>query len=269
MHARDTGNADGEPVVFLHGWPESSRTWDDLIALAGNDIRAISIDLPGIGDSLGDATDGTKADIADAVHDLVTGLGVTRPVLVGHDIGGMVVYAYLRRHPDVERAVIMNVPIPGVAPWDRFVREPYLWHFALHTVPDLPERLVSGRQRSYFDYFYDALTVEPDSIDDSARAAYAQAYAEDSALTAGFDWYRAFSRDVEHNQRASHGPTVTTPVLYLRGAEERGGDIDDYAEGLRKAGIEHVEPDLITGARHFPQHEAPAATWRRIAEFLS
>ena len=65
--------------------------------------------------------------------------------LVGHDIGGMVVYAYLRAYQDLARAVIMDVPVPGVAPWEEFVREPYLWHFALHSIADLPERLVQGR----------------------------------------------------------------------------------------------------------------------------
>lgn len=49
-------------------------------------------------------------------------------------------YAYLREFADLPRAVIMDVPVPGVDPWDDFVRQPFLWHFALHAVPGLPEQ---------------------------------------------------------------------------------------------------------------------------------
>ena len=71
----------------------------------------------------------------------------------------MVAYAALRAFPGLSRVVIMDVPIPGVDPWDEFVRAPFLWHFALHAVPELPELLVTGRQPAYFGYFYDLLSA--------------------------------------------------------------------------------------------------------------
>ena len=78
------------------------------------------------------------------MHDLVAALALDDVTLAGHDIGGMVTYAYLRQFPDLPRAVIMDVPVPGVDPWDDFVRSPFLWHFALHAVPALPQQLVTG-----------------------------------------------------------------------------------------------------------------------------
>src|ERR1022692_3352085 len=205
------------PFVFLHGWPESSRTWEHLMTVAAGQVRAIAIDLPGIGESTGAATDGSKGQLAGTVHQLLSAMGLTGVTLVGYDIGGMVVYAYLRAYQDLAQAVIMDVPVPGVAPWEEFVREPYLWHFALHSVADLPERLVQGRQEEYFDYFYTVLSADPAKITSEARRAYVAAYATGSALTAGFNWYRAFHHDVSDNRRASEGPHVTTPLLYLRG----------------------------------------------------
>jgi pimeloyl-ACP methyl ester carboxylesterase len=267
IHVVEVGDPDAAPFVFVHGWPESSRTWHPLMTLAAEHVHAVALDLPGIGQSSGPATDGSKRALAEVVHGLIGTLGRDDVTLVGHDIGGMVVYAYLRAFDDIARAVIMDVPVPGVPPWDEFVREPYLWHFALHSVGELPEALVRGRQREYFDYFYDLLSGDSTAITADARTAYAVAYADDTALTAGFDWYRAFGRDVEENRRTSSGPPARRPLLYLRGEQERGGDIDDYVEGFRHAGVRNVHSGLVSGAKHFVQEESPEVTWRLIADF--
>jgi pimeloyl-ACP methyl ester carboxylesterase len=273
MHVVEAGDPDARPFVFLHGWPESWRCWERIMTLAAGQVRAIAIDLPGVGESTGAAesngavADGSKGQLADRVHQLISAMGLTGVTLVGHDVGGMVTYAYLRAYQDLARAVIMDIVVPGVAPWEEFLRQPFLWHFALHSVADLPERLVQGRQQEYFDYFYTVLPADPAKITGDARRAYVAAYATDSALTAGFGWFRAFSRDAESNRRASEGARVTTPLLYLRGELERGGDIGAYVDGLRAAGVTHVEQALVARAGHFTQEEAPEETWRLIADF--
>jgi pimeloyl-ACP methyl ester carboxylesterase len=111
---------------------------------AGDTARVLAIDLPGIGESAGAVDRGSKRLIARAVHELVRTLGLTDFTLVGHDAGGMVAYSYLRQYSDVGRVVIMNTVIPGVDPWSEVLRNPYIWHFGLHAVPDLPEILVRG-----------------------------------------------------------------------------------------------------------------------------
>jgi pimeloyl-ACP methyl ester carboxylesterase len=269
LHVVEAGDPGAPPFVFLHGWPESSQTWAQVMTLAAGSVRAIAIDLPGVGESAGAATDGSKRQIAGVVDQFLAVMGLTGVTLVGHDIGGMVTYAYLRAYQGIDRAVIMDVPLPGVAPWEEFVRSPFLFHFALHAVPDLPERLVQGRQEDYFGYFYDALSADPSKITAGARHAQQASYASDSALTASFNWYRAFPRDVEDSQRASAGPPVSTPLLYLRGERERGGGIGPYVQGLRDAGVTNVQSALVPGAGHFTQEEAPAETWRLMARFAA
>lgn len=84
------------------------------------------------------------------IRSVVVPLGLDRNSVVSHDIGIMVAYAYAARYPDkVERLVVMDAPIPGIAPWDEIVRNPSLWHFSFHG-PDA-ERLVQGRERIYLD----------------------------------------------------------------------------------------------------------------------
>jgi pimeloyl-ACP methyl ester carboxylesterase len=194
-------------------------------------------------------------------------MGLHDVTLVGHDAGGVIAYSYLQTYSDVSRVVIMNSLIPGVDPWDAVLANPYVWHIAFHSTPRLPEHLVQGHQREYFDYFYDLLSPDPSAITEQARAEYAAAYATESALSAGFNWYRAFPRDTHHNARnARAADSVTTPLLYLAGDKEFG-DIAEYVDGFRRAGLDHVEHGLIENAGHFSPEDNPAGVWTQIARF--
>jgi pimeloyl-ACP methyl ester carboxylesterase len=255
------GDPQAPAYVFLHGWPETSRCWREVMRLAAASSYAVAPDLPGIGGSAGDdPTDGSKAALARVVRGLVEERGLRDVTLVGHDCGGMVAFAYLREYADLRRAVIMNTVVPGVAPWEDVRRNPYIWHFGLHGVPELPELLVQGHQRRYFDYFYDVLSPTPDAVPTAARDAYAAAYASDAALAAGFGWYRAFSADAEANRTPRD---ITTPLLYLRG-EHEGGRMADYAAGFRAAGVRDLSTAVIPGAGHFAPDQAPDEVWRLI-----
>ena len=268
LHVVEAGDPHGRPYLFLHGWPESWRTWSDVMTLAAPDARAIAIDLPGVGESTATAGGGVKRFVAATVHELIKALGLTDLTLVGHDAGGMVAYACLRQYPRIARVVIMNTVIPGVEPWTEVLKNPYIWHFGLHSVPTLPETLVRGHQADYFGYFYDVLAVDPSKITPESRAAHAAAYGSDASLTAGFDFYRAFAQDARDNAASATPAAIRTPLLYLRGQSE-GGDIATYAAGFREAGIENLATALVPDAGHFAQEEAPAEVWRLIREFAA
>ena len=264
LHVVEAGDPRGRPYLFLHGWPQSWRTWQDVMMLAAPEARAIAIDLPGVGESAS-STDGSKRQLAASVHDLVSALGLTGLTLVGHDVGGMIAYSYLRQYADADQVVIMDTVIPGVDPWQEVLSNPYIWHFALHAIPALPETLVQGRQAEYFDFFYDVLSADPSRITPHSRAEYVSAYRSDTALTAGFGFYRAFARDARDNADSSKTAAVHTPLLYLRGDRE-GGNIASYAAGFRDAGVKHVATTLVPDAGHFTQEEAPADVWRLISD---
>jgi pimeloyl-ACP methyl ester carboxylesterase len=258
----------GAPVlVLLHGWPQNRRCWDRLIPLAAATHHVIAFDLPGIGDSAGVRTDGTKHRIAAVVHEALTGLGVTDAVLVGHDIGGMIAYDYVHHYEDVSRAAILDAVIPGVDPWERVLANPHLWHFAFHATPDLPETLVRGRELAYFRHFFDPLTHPGHPIPAERQRVYARAYGTPDSLASGFDLYRAFAADRDHNRFLAPG---RTPLLYLRG--EHGmrmttTALDVYRDGLTAAGNEDLTVGLVPDAVHYLAEENPGGTWRAISEF--
>lgn len=265
VHVRTVGPSDAAPILFLHGWPEDASAWDDIIDLAADDHVCVSIDLPGIGDSRLMSPSGNKMFLARIVHELIERLGLRGLTLVGHDVGGMIAFAYLRQFTDLRAAIIMDTVIPGIAPWDKVLANPYLWHFAFHSIPELPERLVRNDTKAYFDYFFDAISAHPEAIPQVKREAYARSYGTPGALTQGFEFYRAMSHDAEQN--AADATPIATPTLYIRG-EHEGGVMAEYEAGFRKAGIQNLTTALIPGAGHFTAEEAPEQTWHTMRDYL-
>lgn len=265
LRVRTAGPANSVPIVFLHGWPEDSHAWDPLIAIAASDHHCIAVDLPGIGGSSVPEPNGDKGYCAGVVHELIERLALRNPVLVGHDVGGMIAFAYLRRFRDLRAVVIMDTVIPGIAPWTQVLANPYLWHFAFHSIPDLPERLVRGNEGAYFDYFYDAISARPGAIPRSRREAYVRSYLRPGALDQGFEFYRAFAGDARQN--AAEAAPIDVPTLYIRG-EREGGVMADYDAGLRAAGLRALMTALIPDVGHFTAEEAPEATWLTIRGFV-
>ncbi len=266
IHVIEAGHEDGPAFLFLHGWPQSWRSWKSVMRLAAFEHRAVALDLPGIGGSRGLVGDGSKSELAWLVHILIERLGLGDVTLVGHDVGGMIAYAYLRRYDDMAGVVVMDTVIPGVNPWNEVIRNPRIWHFAFHALAGLPELLVQGRQAAYFNYFFDALSVDPTKPTRKARAEYAAAYRSAESLTAGFDLYRAFPNDAADNMAFGKGPSVATPLLYVRGDGE-AGEIDTYAGGLRESGVGNLTTATVHNAGHFTPEEQPAEVWQIIGGF--
>jgi pimeloyl-ACP methyl ester carboxylesterase len=228
------------------------------------------MDLPGVGGSTDTGSSGSKRHLAATVHQVVEVLGLTDFALVGHDVGGMVAYAYLRGYVDAVRVVIVETVVPGVDPWERVLANPYIWHFAFHAIPKLPERLVQGHQAEYFAFFYDTIAANPSTIGREVRATYAEAYRSEASLGAGFDFYRAFPQDARDNRELGERGSTRTPLLYVRGGAGRSDiDADVYAAGLRRSGVEQLSLAVVPDAGHFIPEEAPAALWSLIKAWRS
>jgi pimeloyl-ACP methyl ester carboxylesterase len=268
LHVAQAGRDDGPSILFIHGWPQSSHAFKPVMESLADAYRVVAIDLPGIGKSTGAPSASDKRTLAGYVDAAVRNLGLNRVTLVGHDIGGQIVYAYLRSFPDkVERAAILNVVVPGVAPWSEVIRNPHIWHFAFNAIPNLPELLVGGHVASYFDFFFNAISADPAKLTRGSRRAYTNAYRSRANLKAGFDWYRAFPQD-EKDNASSLGTVVSTPVLYVRGDSE-SGDMQSYLDGLRKSGLEKVSGKVLAHCGHFSADEQPEALAAALREFIA
>jgi len=143
------------------------------------------------------------------------------------------------------------------------VTDPRIWHFAFHATAQLPELLVSGRQRPYFDFFVDFLAGRKGAVTERHRAVFANAYERPEALRAGFDWYRAMPADAERNSRRQEIPT---PMLYLRGDAD-GRSPEEYVRGLEEHGAARLSGAVLHGSGEFAPLEVPDAFVREVRSF--
>ena len=261
--ARTAGDAAKPALILLHGWPQSSRAFDHVLPQLGVDHYVLAFDLPGIGASLGRPPSAEKTALAGLLLDAAGKLGARDIIVAGYDVGGMIAYAAARDHADrIAGAMVMNTVIPGIDPWEKTLSDPRIFHFALHALPELPELLVTGRQRRYFDFFYDIMAGDRTALTEDARNAYAQAYARPEALTAGFDWYRSMADDARHNAQPKR---IDVPILYVRGTAD-GRTPDDYVPAIRDKGAAHIEGRVIPGGEYVAE-EAPEQLVAAIREF--
>ena len=150
---------EGPVVILLHGYTQTSRMWRPLIPLLAGKFRVIAPDLPGIGDSAIPADGLDMKTAAIRVHALAKSLGVEKARVVGHDIGLMVAYAYAAQFPsETEKLALLDAFLPGVEGWEAVYDDPNVWHFRFHG--PTPEALVSGRERTYFAYFWNDLAAD-------------------------------------------------------------------------------------------------------------
>ena len=261
---REAGNPQNPALILLHGWPHSSALYAGVLDDLARHSWVLAFDLPGIGESLGAPPNGEKTVLADILLGAAEALGARSIIVSGIDCGGMIAYAAARDHAQrIVGATVGNTVIPGVAPWNSVITDPRIFHFAFHNVPRLPELLVTGHEREYFDFFFDFLSKEKGALSDELRAAFTRAYQRADALATGFGWYRAFEKDAARNSRPK---PIDVPLLYLRGdADQR--QIDDYLAGFRAVGVTNPQGRVIANSGEHLPIEAPAAFCRALEEF--
>ena len=251
-------------IVLLHGWPHCKEVYAPVVDALATDHFVLAFDLPAIGDSHGAPPSAEKSVLADIVVSAAERAGAHSMVVAGLDVGGMIAYAAARDHGErIAGAVVMNTVIPGIDPWEKVLSDPRIWHFAFHALPKLPELLVSGHQRAYFDFFTDFLAGNKEVVTEVHRAAFARAYEHPEALKAGFDWYRTLQADAQHNSRHKN---IETPMLYLRGDAD-GRSPDDYLPALKAVGVKHIKGEVLRGSGEFAPLEVPEAFTQALTSF--
>ena len=100
------------PLVFLHGIGGAARGWRGQLDFFKSRYRAIAWDMPGYGGSA-PLSAVSIASLADALQDFLQQVGATKPILVGHSIGGMIVQQLLAKHPDIAGAVVLAQTSPA------------------------------------------------------------------------------------------------------------------------------------------------------------
>ena len=253
----------GEPVILLHGYAETSHMWRPLMARLAATNTVIAPDLRGAGQSAKPAGGYDKKTMAEDIHALAVALDLKRIRLVGHDIGLMVAYAYAAQHPaEIDRLVLMDAFLPGIGDWQHVWLLRDLWHF--HFYGEVPLQLVAGRERIYFEHFWNDFAADRHhSVSEADRQFYAAEYARPGGMRAGFEYFRAFEQDATDFARLAQ-TKLKMPLLVLSG--EKGSGEFLIEQGRMVA--ENVEGILVKGSGHWLMEEAPDQVIPRLLEFL-
>src|SRR5271156_6089804 len=253
----------GPAVVPLHGYTQTSRMWRPIIPLLAQRFTVIAPDLPGIGDSdiPKDGLDMKTAAVR--IHGLAKSLGIEKARVVGHDIGLMVAYAYAAQFPaETEKLVVMDAFLPGVAGWEDVYNNPGIWHFRFNGAT--PEALVRGRERIYFEHFWNNFAADKThSIPETDRQAYTAAYARPGRMRAGWAYFVSFQQAAKDFAQLSQ-TKLSMPTLAI-GGEKANGDVLGRQLKLVATGATMV---VLKDCGHWVMEEKPKETTDALIKFL-
>lgn len=280
MNVASAGPDGAPPVILMHGFPESHRTWRELVPLLSDELHLIMPDLRGFGETdrpqqvESYATDSLIGDI----FALAEALAIDRFALVGHDWGGAIAWAAaIRGDPRVSRLAIINSPHPLI--------------FQKSLIEDDAQRAASQYIRAFrepgFEKFVEAIGFEgffdksfrnhvsPGAIPDSERQIYIDQWSRPGALTAMLNWYRAsqvvvpppgITVDIPDWVLRAF-PKIKIPVRIVWGLEDKAL-LPIQLEGIGEIG-DDVEVFPLKGVGHFAPWQAPEEVAAALKPFLA
>lgn len=274
----------GPLLLFLHGFPEFWYGWKEQLVEFGRDHLAVAPDLRGYNlSSKPEPVEQYRMKyLVEDVRALAAHLGHKQFVLVGHDWGGVVAWAFAMAHPEcLEKLVIVNAPHPAI-----FLRElrsnpaqqQASQYMLLFQTPQAEAILTAGNCAALVKA---TLEMRQGGFTEQDRQAYLEAWSQPGALTGGLNYYRASgigppapgqalnAKAEEALARFGVDPSrmvVKLPTLVIWGEKDTAlltGNLD---------GLEKFVPQLtvrrIPQGTHWVAHERPAEVNRYIRDFL-
>jgi pimeloyl-ACP methyl ester carboxylesterase len=259
-----TAGKEPSAAILLHGFAETSRMWRPTMPMLAGKFTVIAPDLPGIGNSSIPADN--KIDMITAakqIHDLVRSLKIDKARVVGHDIGLMVAYAYAAQFSnETEKLAVMDAFLPGVPGWEPIYNAPNIWHFRFNG--EYPEKLVQGRERTYFEYFWNVLAADKTrSIPEADRKAYTEAYARPGRMRAAWTYFASWPQLAKDFAQLSQ-TKLTMPVLSVGGEKSLGNELG----AQMKLVADNVTVIVLPNTGHWILEERPKETTDALFKFL-
>jgi pimeloyl-ACP methyl ester carboxylesterase len=244
----DTGPADGEVVVLLHGWPQDRHTWSRVTPqLAAAGLRVISVDQRGYSPGAQPHGRGSfrMSELVADVEALVDAAGAARVHLVGHDWGGAVAWAFAERHPErLLSLTVLSTPHPNAFAWalrhgDQVLRS---WYMAAFQVPVLPELVLRLSLPAF---------LHRTGLPREEAERYAARLRQPGMASGGLAWYRAIPLQAKGTGGGGPrgNPRITVPTTLVWGR-------DDPALG--RAAAERTVKWVVSDYRFV---ELPAGHW--------
>lgn len=275
------GGPQGAPaLIFLHGFPESHRTWRHQLAGLSEDHFVVAPDQRGYA---GSSKPPAVEDYAPAqpVADLIAladALGIARFTLVGHDWGGAIAWMAALNHPDrIERLVIVNAPHPFIFQrtlFDDPAQRDASQYIRSFRDPGFEARLAAMGFEKFFEISF-MRSADAAMLTQEEKQIYLDQWQTPGAFTAMLNWYRAATIVVPASDETPERPafldapfpSVKMPTLVIWGMNDTAllpvqlDGLAEYVDDLRIV--------VVPGAGHFVPWEAPEAVTQAIRDFVT
>ena len=272
------GPDDAPAIFFLHGFPESARTWRHQMVDLARDYRVIAPDQRGF------AKSSKPEGVENYTHEKPVGdlialsdaLGIATFTLVGHDWGGAIAWAAALGHPGrITRLAIVNAPHPFIfqkSTFDDMGQREASQYIRAFRVPGM-ENHIAGDLNNFFDKTFKGHFDL--AFSDEEKAAYIDEWSQPGAVLAMLNWYRAAGIIVppmdETPERPAYldkpFPVLKTPTLVVWGMKDKA------LTPSQLVGLEDLVADLtlvkVEDAGHFVTWEKPEAVTGALRAFLA
>jgi pimeloyl-ACP methyl ester carboxylesterase len=274
------GPAGAPPVILLHGFPESHRTWREIAPRLDDRFRLIMPDQRGFGASdQPQDVEAYKTDtLIDDIFALADALGVEEFALVGHDWGGAISWpAAVRGDPRLKKLAIVNAPHPVIfqksliEDADQRAASQYISWFR---TPGAEKAIAAMGYEAFFEKTFGA-NVDLSKVLDAEKQQYIAEWSQPGAMNAMLNWYRAGRMIVP-----PPGLTVPLPDWLLRAFPKVKvptlvvwGMRDTALLPIQLDGLDELVDDLtvvrLPDAGHFAPWEKPEPIAEALRDFLA
>lgn len=266
MHYVTQGN--GPLIVLLHGFPEFWYSWRKQIPfLAERSYTVVAPDLRGYNDTDKPRTGYDVPTLVGDIAGLIKGLGQEKAVIVGHDWGGVLAWAFAMSNPQMtERLIVMNAPHPQVMQraFRTLKQLRKSWYIFAFQLPWLPENALLRNNAYEIGRMFKGAAVQKSAFPNEVLGTYQEAMSKPGAMTAALNYYRQLFR---HPLRSAKDyASIGVPTLLIWGEQ-------DIALGIELTyGLEQWVPNIqikrIPDSGHWVQQEKPELVNALMAEFL-
>ena len=280
LNVATAGPREADPILFLHGFPESHRTWRYQLDDLSRDHFVVAPDQRGFGGS--DRPEGVENyEVGRIVEDaiaLMDSLDIEEFTLAGHDWGGAVAWGVALKHPKrVRRLIIVNAPHPLI--FQKSVVEDEAQREASQYINFFKSPFAeAGITAMGLESFLDKVLLshsDPTKLPAEERQHYLDDWKQPGALTSMLNWYRAAAREIPRPGEEAEAPLWTkapfpklgTPTLVVWGLKDPAllpvqlEGLDDLVEDLRIV--------VSETASHFITWEEPGTVTSAIRDFLA
>jgi pimeloyl-ACP methyl ester carboxylesterase len=268
IYYRDIGPR-GEPLLLLHGFPETGDAFAQVVAPLGKRYRLIVPDLRGAGRSARTPEGYDKKTLASDVRALMDHLRIDRAHVIGHDIGARIAYAFAVQYP--ERLLSLTVAeafIEGLAGTAEFKlaapANPRTRHFARFADVNASVGEYQGKEEELILSFMNSRSKSRKFVGGDVTR-YTEPLKRDGGLRAAFMNYEAFDRDAAFLATTDTSALSKTPVLAIVCQSPFGNNLQRQ---LVAAGLKQTRAVSLEGCAHWIYEENPDETLAALTEFL-